>query len=245
MTRKMAIWLAVITLMACMTPERAERNLVGAMAALDQAFIPALMQTGIDSEEDLAATMQTLVKEWDYFKGRFYRYERLDTSWQATLDQAELALTQADELMAGGDKLSAHAALQSLRNILVELRNTREIDYYLDGLTAFHEPMEAIVRIVRGKSASNLTNSNINAIRALFPEARTRWDAVSSQEFDAPLYRFNEEQATRLQEQIALEDNALDILEQALISRARNSIVVAAQGIEPEFMELYRLFGSF
>lgn len=244
MTRKMAIWLAVLTLMACLTPERTERNLVGAMAALDRTFIPALTQTSIDSEENPVAAMQTLVKEWDYFKGRFYWYERLDTSWQATLDQAGLVLTQADELVAGGDKFSAHMTLQSLRNILVELRSSREIDYYLDGLTAFQEPMEAIVRIVRGKSASNLTNSDINAIRALFPEARTRWDTVSSQVFDAPLYRFSEERATRLQAQIALEDNALDILEQALGSRARNSIVVAAQGIEPEFIELYRLFGS-
>ncbi len=161
------------------------------------------------------------------------------------MDQAGLVLTQAAELVAGGDKFSAHAALRSLRNILVELRRSREIDYYLDGLTGFHEPMEAIVRIVRGKSASNLTNSDINAIRVLFPEARTRWDTVSSQVFEAKLYRLDEAQATKLQEQIALEDNALDILEQALSSRARNSIVVAAQGIEPEFIELYRLFGNF
>ena len=37
----------------------------------------------------------------------------------------------------------------------------------------------------------------------------------------------------------------MDILEQALGSGSRNSIMVAAQGIEPQFARLYRLFGDF
>ncbi len=243
--RKIIGWLTMALLVACMSPEQAERNLVKAMLALDRTFIPAWTLTGPDNEGDPAPAMQTLLKEWAYFKARFYYYERQDTSWQAAFDRIDTVLHQAEEIDAGGNRTAAHAALEEVRSTFVALRDSNGIDYFLDGLIAFQEPMEAIVNLVRGRTAGNLARSQINAIRGLFPEVRARWNSVSSWPFDPSLHNFDEQQSARLSEQIALEDNALDILEQALGSGSRNSIIVAAQGIEPEFDQLYRLFGDF
>lgn len=243
--RKILGWLTMALLVACMSPERNERNLVKAMLALDRTFIPAWTLTAPDNEGDPAPAMQTLLKEWAYFQARFYYYERQDTSWQVALDRVDVALHQAEEIDAGGNRAAAHAALEEVRSTFVALRDSNGIEYFLDGLIAFQGPMNAIVDLVRGRTARNLTNRQVSAIRGLFREARTRWDSVRSWPFDPSLHNFDEEQGARLREQIALEGNALDILEQALDSGSRNSIIVAAQGIGPEFDRLYRLFGDF
>ncbi len=237
-------WLTMVLLVACMSPERAERNLVKAMLALDRTFIPAWTLTGPENEDDPAPAMQTLLKEWAFFEARFYYYERQDTSWQAAFDRIDAVLHQAEESDAGGNRTAAHAALEEVRSTFVALRDSNGIEYFLDGLIAFQGPMETIVNLVRGRTARNLTSSQVNAIRGLFPEARAQWNSVRSWPFDPSLHNFDEEQGARLREQIALENNALDILEQALGSGSRNSIIVAAQGIEPEFHQLYRLFGD-
>ncbi len=243
--KKILGWLTITLLVACMTPERAERNLVRAMLALDRTFIPAWTLTGPDNEGNPAPAMGTLLKEWAYFKARFYYYERQDTSWQTAFDRADIVLHQAREVNAAGNRIAAHAALEEVRSIFVALRDSNGIEYFLDGLIAFQGPMEAIVGLVRGRTAGNLAGNQLNAIRGLFPEVQARWNSVRSWPFDPSLHNFDEEQGARLREQIALENNALDILEQALGSGSRNSIIVAAQGIGPEFDRLYRLFGNF
>ena len=129
--------------------------------------------------------------------------------------------------------------------MFVARRDSNGIEYFLDGLIAFQGPLEAIVNLVRGRTAGNLANRQVNAIRGLFPEVRARWNGVRDWQFDPALHNFDEQQVARLNEQITLEYNALDILEQALGSGSRNSILVAAQGIEPAFGRLYRLFGDF
>ncbi len=243
--RKILGWLTMVLLMTCMSPERAERNLVKAMLALDRTFIPAWTLTGPDNEGDPAPAMQTLLKEWAFFKARFYYYERQDTSWQAAFDRIDTVLHQAEVIDAGNNRTEAHAALEKVRSTFVALRDSNGIEYFLDGLIAFQEPMETIVNLVRGRTAGNLAGSQVNAVRGLFPEVRARWNSVRSWPFDPSLHNFDEQQGARLREQIALENNALDILEQALGSGSRNSIIVAAQGIGPEFDRLYRLFGNF
>ncbi len=243
--RKILGWLSIALLVACMSPERTERNLVKGMLALDRTFIPAWTLTAPDNEGDSVPAMQTLVKEWAFFQARFYYYERQDTSWQAALDRIDTVLHRAEEINAGGNQTAAHAALEEVRDIFVALRDSNGIEYFLDGLIAFQGPLEAITNLVRGRTARNLTNRQVSVIRGLFPEARARWNSVLSWPFDPSLHNFDEEQGARLRDQIALEDNALDILEQALGSGSRNSIIVAAQGIEPEFDRLYRLFGNF
>lgn len=243
--RKILGCLTIALLMGCMSPERAERNLVKAMLALDRTFIPAWTLTGPDSEGDSAPAVQKLLSEWAYFKARFYYYERQDTSWQAALDRVEIGLLQAEEFDTGDNRASTHAALEEVRAIFVALRDSNGIEYFLDGLIAFQGPLEAIVNLVRGRTAGNLANRQVNAIRGLFPEVRARWNGVRDWLFDPSLHNFDEQQVARLNEQITLENNALDILEQALGSGSRNSILVAAQGIEPVFDRLYRLFGDF
>ncbi|MCH8839013.1 MAG: hypothetical protein IIA60_14670 [Candidatus Marinimicrobia bacterium] len=243
--RKILGWLTMALLVGCMSPERAERNLVKAMLALDRTFIPAWTLTEPNSEGDSAPAVQKLLSEWAYFKARFYYYERQDTSWQAALDRVEIGLLQAEEFDTSGNQLAAHASLDEVRSIFVALRDSNGIEYFLDGLIAFQGPLEAIVNLVRGRTAGNLANRQVNAIRGLFPEVRARWNGVHDWPFDPSLHNFDEQQVARLNEQIALENNALDILEQALGSGSRNSIIVAAQGIEPEFDRLYRLFGDF
>ena len=238
-------WLTMALLVACMSPERAERNLVKAMLALDRTFIPAWTLTGPGDEGDPAPAVQRMLKEWAYFQARFYYYERQDTSWQAAFDRIDTVLHQAEQFDSGGNRTSAHASLEEVRSIFVALRDSNGIEYFLDGLIAFQGPLEAIVSLVRGRTAGNLGSRQVNAIRGLFPEVRARWSSVRDWLFDRSLHNFDEQQVARLNEQIALENNALDILEQALGSGSRNSIIVAAQGIEPEFDRLYRLFGDF
>ena len=243
--RKILGCLTIALLVSCMSPERTERNLVKAMLALDRTFIPAWTLTGPNSEGDSAPAVQKLLSEWAYFKARFYYYERQDTSWQAAFDRIDTVLHQAEGLDTGGNQLAAHASLDEVRSIFVALRDSNGIEYFLDGLIAFQGPLEAIVSLVRGRTAGNLANRQVNAIRGLFPEVRARWNGVRDWQFDPSLHNFDEQQVARLNEQITLENNALDILEQALGSGSRNSIIVAAQGIEPAFGRLYRLFGDF
>ena len=243
--RKILGCLTIALLVSCMSPERTERNLVKAMLALDRTFIPAWTLTGPNSEGDSAPAVQKLLSEWAYFKARFYYYERQDTSWQAAFDRIDTVLHQAEGLDTGGNQLAAHASLDEVRSIFVALRDSNGIEYFLDGLIAFQGPLEAIVNLVRGRTAGNLANRQVNAIRGLFPEVRARWNSVRDWQFDPALHNFDEQQVARLNEQITLENNALNILEQALGSGSRNSILVAAQGIEPAFGRLYRLFGDF
>ncbi|MCK4579341.1 MAG: hypothetical protein KAU50_11165 [Candidatus Marinimicrobia bacterium] len=242
--KKVLVLLGMVALLGC--SGNLERGLVKGMAALDRAYIPVLFYTSAESEQDPSTAMKRLQDEWNYFRTRFYYYDRQDTAWQASLNQVGALIAEAGNIVTrGGDKSLAHASLEEVQRVLGALRDRQGIDYYLDGLMVFHYPMEEFVSLAAARTPMTLTRNDIRTLGRMLPSLRSTWDSLATVSLDTALFGFDEKRASLVTEQVMLETISLDALQQALNSGSRNAIITAAAEIKPEFVKLYQLFGDF
>lgn len=80
------------------------------------------------------------------------------------------------------------------------------IDYFIDRLTAFHEPMEAIVLAAKDKTGDTLTDADIALIRKRMPQAEQAWQRVAAAKLDASDYRLTPAQADDARELMTFGD---------------------------------------
>ena len=100
----------------------------------------------------------------------------------------------------------AHEALEHVREVLMKLRQRNGIDYFIDRLTAFHEPMEAIVLAAKDKTGDTLTDADIALIRKRMPQAEQAWQRVAAAKLDASDYRLTPAQADDARELMTFGD---------------------------------------
>ena len=62
--------------------------------------------------------------------------------------------------MAAGNNAAAHTALEDVRIDLMKLRSAQGVDYFMDRLTAFHEPMEVLALAGNTLKPQDLTPAN-------------------------------------------------------------------------------------
>ena len=152
-------------------------------AALDKAYIPALVLTNQGNIQQSQKAMTRFKEVWEAFANKHYPLVPKDPEFRRSLDKVQNAVRTADQIVNSGENLEdAHVALEEIRFILMALRKSRLFFYdrekakqpegglgiphvyYIDNLTEFHEPMEVIVLTAKGKTPETLTNADIMKI---------------------------------------------------------------------------------
>lgn len=241
------IWLLMAGLALVLVTAGCQRQTEAwdAMVAFDQAYIPALALTSQQQGEQAHVVMPRVMARWQDLQQQIPAPWKRGEAWQHATSEITTRLQRADTLIADGHLTEAHDALEGVRDVMMAQRRAQGIDYFVDRLTAFHEPMEAIVLAAKGKSPTTLTDADLATIRQQLPDALTRWHAVEMARVEPERYRLSAEQANQLKNGITQEAAALQALQTALERGDRQRIIQTAVAIKPVFSQLFMLFGDF
>ena len=91
-------------------------------------------------------------------------------------------MAEAEKLAAAGKRKDAHEALEMVRIAFWKARSDMGIDYLLDLLTAFHEPMEAFVDLAEKPGADPAK------LKSLLAELSEKWTIVEKAKLDTKLF---------------------------------------------------------
>lgn len=242
--KRLSVWLLVLG--AGLLMGFSKNELRQDMVILDKAYIAALALTSQGKVAESRKAMEILSASWKGFKDRYYNANPQDRQWQKDFDAADHMIAEAAHIVVSDRKVTdAHEALEEMRMVMMSLRARNEIDYFVDRLTAFHEPMEAIVLAAKDKTAETFTDADIARIEKTLPEAERLWQGVMAGKIDAALYQLDASQLDRARKLMQVEQQAIAELKAALASGDRPRIVKAAVGIKPNFAALFMTFGDF
>jgi hypothetical protein len=161
--------------------------------------------------------MEILTGSWKGFKDRYYDANPGDTQWRKDFDEADHMIAEAGRIVASDRKVTdAHEALEDMRMVMMKLRARNEIEYFVDRLTAFHEPMEAIVLAAKDKTPETFTDADIQRITKTLPQAEELWTRVATGNLDGATYQLEASQLERARKLIQTEQQALAALKTAL-----------------------------
>jgi hypothetical protein len=212
------------------------------MAALDQAYIPVLALTSQNSSNNSRKAMGILLPKWIAFNRTYYNSMPGDPGWKTDLDSINVTVFTANALITNGNLTAAHTELEGFRLTMLDLRTRNQIDYFIDKLTLFHDPMERIVLAAQNKAPADVDTA---LIRQVFPEAVAKWEDVQTADLNAELFDFNQTDVQRIRGMIDNETAALTNLENALKTGDNSTIGNASVAIKPPFSTLFAAFGKF
>jgi DNA-binding protein len=236
----------LIALAAILLAGFAANDIRSDMVRLDKVYIATLALTSQGKAAESRKAVDALQGTWREFKGRHYAANPKDPQWKPDFDRVSGMVEEAVKIVAAGRPVNeAHEALEHVREVLMKLRERNSIDYFIDSLTAFHEPMEAIVLAAKDKSGDTLTDADVARIRNMLPQAERAWQRVAAAKLDARDYGLNAAQAKDARKLMDLEQDSLAALNAALAADDKARIARAATAIKPNFAKLFMTFGDF
>ena len=227
------------------TAAQAPAALRADMIAMDRAYIPALVVTNRADAQVAARAMKALTTQWRSFEARHAGASTGDPQWAASLKDVDGYIARANGIVAEGKDLpAAHDQLEGVRGTLLAARDRMKMPYYLDGLTRYHDRMEAIYLAAKGKDAATLDDSAIALIRGELPDAEAWWRAARGQPIE-PEFGVTPQRQAEIDAYYARIDRSLADLRAALSGTDKGAIAKAAQGVRPPFSALFASFGDF
>lgn len=237
--------LGLVLVLSTAIPLGAASPLEKDMAAFDKAYITALVSTSQGRRATSKKAMERLMTEWTAFKKT-----HADDIIKSKADKADLTII--DQMLADAKRIvrangslnEAHIILEGVRDVFLNIRKRNSIDYYMDYITGFSKPMNAIVLTARGKTADTLTDFMLSRIKYNFKLALQSWENLQKASFDPELYSFDAKKEAQRQACIKAETEALNKLKKALNEGDKEAIIKAAVGIKPNFDSLFLLFSD-
>ncbi len=237
--------LGIVLIFITALPLSAASLLEKDMAAFDRAYITSMVLTSQGKRAASKKAMERTMAQWASFKKT-----HADDLIKSNADKADLIiinqmLSDAKRIVrANGPLHEAHIILEGVRDVFLNIRKRNSIDYYIDHLTGFHKPMNAIVLAARGKTPETLTESILSRIKDNFKLAGQSWENLQKASFDPELFSFDAKKEAQRQACIKAETEALNKLKKALNKGDKEAIIKAAAGIKPNFDSLFLLFSN-
>lgn len=240
------VLLIIVSMLVTMPAFASEQSdLLQAMAEFDRNYIPALSLTNQGQQAQSVNAIRRLRTDWAEFKIRYQDgYGSDNQQWQQDMNAIEEQMTQAQNQINVNELSEAHESLEKIRFIFMEMRQRNGIEYFMDYLTRFHEPMEEIVMLAAQAENRNPESVKLDILKRMEP-LLSSWNDVRNTELPLELFDVPEEKQTLIRKFIEDESEALSQLESALQHKTMPDIIKAAKGIKPPFVRLYLSFGNF
>lgn len=216
---------------------------VSDFAVFDRAYIPVLALSSAGRLEAARQAMARLEAQWPLSEARMRDTLGRDPAWPGDAERIAQAIATARSELDAGRTAETHQALEPVREILWHARQRQGIAYFVDGLTAHHAPMEAIVLATRGRDA--LSRDEMAQIAALHEAATATWSAVLEAPLEPAALGLGEAETGRLHALLAQEASALQALGEALRAGNAAAVLRAGPAVKPPFAEAMMLFGDF
>lgn len=238
--------LGTVFLLSTALPLSAASRLEKDMVTFDKAYITALALTSQTNKTAAEKAMKLTVAEWAVFKKNHVKTFNKNKSDKADLAKIDQLISNAERIVQANEKTDeAHEVLEGVRNTFLKIRERNSIVYYIDYTTKFHEPMEAVVLTVKGKTAETLTEEMLLKIKDNFKVAEQDWENLQKASFDPVLFSFTAEKETQRLGYIKAETEAMNKLKKALEGDDKETIIKASMGIKSNFVKLFLMFGDF
>lgn len=220
------------------------------MVAFDAVYIPALaITTGASQDSRNApkakAAARALQQQWPALEQRLAVTWSAPPSaaWTATLTSVDAHIQTSLVAVAKGDWKLAHEALEQVRLDLFKARQRQGMDYYVDRLTAFHEPMETLAIAGATLQPAQLDAVKRAQLEQAYGEARALWRGIERQPIDAVAYGLSAAREAQLRKSLDDETAALSRLSDALRGSDNAQVLKAAAAIKPPFSRAFTAFG--
>jgi hypothetical protein len=254
--KKFAVVAVLVALCCAVVPVTAsakDEDLVQAMADFDRSYIPPMFYTSNNNKPLSIKSMAIYKAEWAKFSGAYYDYRSDYANWQSYFVAIEEALAEADNIVSScalnpacTNVVPAHEPIELVRLTMQELRTRNGFPKFnTDVLTAFHEPMEAIVLSVKGKTPDTLDDATIAMLHSYIDEAFSRWSKVEKCPLEQQLWHLTDQQVTDYYTSMFQEELALTMFKNALDSGNKSAIIQTGVAVKPTFVKMYTLFGDF
>ena len=215
--------------------------LIDDMANLDKAYVAALVLSNQPDKpaEAVTASMKRLTESWKKFVDGLSPADRDNKSLKSAISQVSGSVAEAEKLAAAGKRKDAHEALETVRIAFWKARSDMGIDYLLDLLTAFHEPMEAFVGLAEKPGADPAK------LKSLLAELSEKWTIVEKAKLDTKLFGLNEEKTTRYTSLVKKEREILTSLTALIVGKDQAALAKTAGTVKTTFSQAYMVFGDF
>ncbi|RMH69145.1 MAG: hypothetical protein D6675_13555 [Gemmatimonadetes bacterium] len=218
-------------------------QLIKDMVKFDKAYVPALVFTNQNNVASAKKAMHALQTAWQSFKSTYYTYTINDPLWQTNLDEIELRLNKAQEMIDGGNLTVAHNMLEAVRWSFQQLRARNQIDYLMDDFTMYHDYMTQMATL---GAKSDLSDTDLADLEnGLFPQADQLWQKIEDRTQDAKQFGMSSDEFVQFENLIKTQRASLDQLQQAIKNKNKAQIKTATQQLKPNFAKLFMLFGNF
>jgi hypothetical protein len=164
--------------------------------------------------------------------------------WRQALTAVERQLAKSDAAVAQADWKSSHNALEEVRIDLMKVRQAAGFDYFVDRLTAYHEPMEVLALAGANGKPEKLDAAQRAQLEKAFAESSARWRAVEQNLPDARVYHLTPAREAQLRKGLVDEAAAMSRLSDALRGSDDAALLKAAGAIKPPFSRVFTAFGA-
>jgi hypothetical protein len=221
-------------------------NTAGMFAKFDEAYIAALSLT---NQGDITASkiaVSALADKWKVLKNDLYKAYPSDKQWKNGLDKTGEVINKGLLMInKGNDLKNIHGTLESIRDILMKLRQDRKIEYYIDHLNRYHEIMESFLGITSGKTGETLTEEDVAKMGIKIRDLKDKWDILSSEKPDPAVFDLTNEKREKINEY--KRSGALTIIEigSAIQKKEKKEILRLSSKLKPEYSRLFMVFGKY
>ena len=236
------VYLALFGLLATAS---ARADLVEDSAVFDRAYIPALAYTSQGNRPQSTQAMAQLLPAWAAFRDAHSGDHPEDAQWRKSFASAGQYIADAQAIVdnSGRPLTDAHEALEPVRILFMHLRQGHNIEYFVDHLTAFHEPMETIVLTAKDEKIGG-SEEKLKKIRATLPALQTAWHQVQAAPLESGRLMLDAATFDQVKRLMQKETEAIHALEASLAGDDPQAALRLAMGIKPPFARLFMLFGG-
>ena len=221
------------------------------MVAFDGIYIPALAMSTSASQDPAAipkakASLAALAQQWPAHRQRLSATwgARPPSGWQQTLASVGRHIDAAVDASRRSEWKHTHEALEPVRIDLMQARRRQGMDYFVDRLTAFHEPMETLALAGSTLRPEQLDAKHRAELERAYAQARTLWRAVEQNTVDGAAYGLSAPRQAQLRKALDDETAALGQLSDALRGSDNGQLLKAAVAIKPPFAKAFTAFGQ-
>lgn len=234
------------------TPTGNRADALAPMVALDALYIPALSLTNAaaaDARQSPRARAATtrLQAAWPDLRRELKAHPpdpARANGWARALGQVHDQIERAGQSVQRGDWKQAHEDFEPVRTALMQQRVAAGFDYFIDRLTAFHEPMETLALAGATTAPDDLGPARRQALEQAFVQAAAAWRAVERGLPDLRAYRLSPAREAQFRQGMAAEGVALSRLSDALRAPGQAAaVLVAARALKPPFARTFTAFG--
>ncbi|MCX5831516.1 MAG: hypothetical protein NT140_06480 [Deltaproteobacteria bacterium] len=220
-------------------------SLVSEMAALDQILIPV---ASLSNQGKLDATRTAVVRlqlQWTIFFASARDAFPGDAEWTRGLETVKDSIAEAGQAAQEGNLPKIHEVLEGVRITFEELREKRNIEYYLDGFSKYRVVRDKTIAILTGKKAPDLTEADIRFVSSMVPVLKATWASVQAVNLDAELFHFDAAKIAEIRS--AMDSVRKDIakLESVAPGGTRDQVFEVLSRLKSSLTKAFLMFGKF